>query len=161
MVTKELATPVWGPIQLAKFINKSQSADTICQAAGIPRLYARTVGIAVDGRRQNLSEESLAANVARLKEYKSRLIVYPRQANRPKAGDTPKAEQEADFATTLKKSVPIINTDKTVQEISKSDMPAPVEGGAYKSLRLARTNKRMQGRREKRAAEKAEAAEKK
>lgn len=48
---------------------------------------ARTVGIAVDHRRKNRSVESFEANVQRLKEYQSRLIVFPRRAGKPKKGD--------------------------------------------------------------------------
>ena len=44
------------------------------KAAGLTAQYARTVGIAVDHRRTNKSAESLAINVARLEEYKSKLI---------------------------------------------------------------------------------------
>ena len=65
------------------------------QEAGIPRKLAPTVGIAVDPRRQNLSEESLKANVERLKEYKQRLVLFPRKVKQPKAGDAPKKEVDA------------------------------------------------------------------
>jgi len=41
--------------------------------AGIPRKLAPTIGISVDARRQNLSMESLATNVERLKAYRARL----------------------------------------------------------------------------------------
>ncbi|RMY17178.1 hypothetical protein D0865_16775, partial [Hortaea werneckii] len=47
--------------------------------AGVPRKLAPTIGISVDPRRQNLSEESLKANVQRLKEYKQRLVLFPRK----------------------------------------------------------------------------------
>lgn len=58
------------------------------QAAGISRKVAPTIGIAVDHRRKNRSAESLQANVQRLKEYKSKLIVFPRKASKPKQGDS-------------------------------------------------------------------------
>ena len=48
------------------------------QKAGLSKAEARGVGIAVDHRRKNRSEGSLAANVQRLKQYKSNLIVFPR-----------------------------------------------------------------------------------
>merc|ERR1711970_1185782 len=41
---------------------------------------ARQLGVAVDLRRKNKSVEGLQANVQRLKEYKSKLIVFPRKA---------------------------------------------------------------------------------
>mmetsp|Transcript_26497 Transcript_26497/g.39355 ORF Transcript_26497/g.39355 Transcript_26497/m.39355 type:complete len:205 (-) Transcript_26497:90-704(-) len=60
--------------------------------AGISAKLAQTIGIAVDHRRTNKSVESLQLNVQRLKEYKSRLIVFPRKSNKPKAGDSSKEE---------------------------------------------------------------------
>ncbi len=47
--------------------------------AGIARKQARGVGIVVDHRRRNLSEEGKALNVERLKAYKEKLIVFPRK----------------------------------------------------------------------------------
>ncbi|KAI5917815.1 putative 60S ribosomal protein L13 [Camillea tinctor] len=127
--------------------------------AGIPRLVAPTIGIAVDHRRQNLSEESLAANVARLKAYKERLIVFPRKgAKHPKAGDS----KDIDLSNTQTLSIvnaalPIVPVSEGISEIKKSDLPKAIEGGAYAALRKARSDKRLQGSREKRAKEKAEA----
>ncbi|TGJ86574.1 hypothetical protein E0Z10_g2203 [Xylaria hypoxylon] len=131
----------------------------LLQEAGIPRLVAPTVGIAVDFRRQNLSEESLAINVARLKAYKERLIVFPRKgAKHPKAGDS----KDIDLSSTqtvsnVNASLPIIPVAEGVSEIKKSDMPAPIEGGAFAALRKARSDARLVGVREKRAKDKAEA----
>lgn len=58
------------------------------QAAGIHKKTARTIGISVDPRRRNRSTESLQANVQRLKEYRSKLILFPRKASAPKKGDS-------------------------------------------------------------------------
>ena len=55
--------------------------------AGVNRKEARTIGISVDHRRRNRSAESLQLNVQRLKEYKGKLIVFPRNRAKPKAGD--------------------------------------------------------------------------
>ncbi|KAI0017990.1 putative 60S ribosomal protein L13 [Xylariomycetidae sp. FL0641] len=132
---------------------------TELKEAGIPRLQAPTIGIAVDHRRQNLSEESLAANVARLKAYKERLIIFPRKgAKHPKSGDS----KDIDLSNTqtvanLGSAMPIIPVAEGIKEIKKSDMPKPVEGGAYTALRKARSDARLKGVREKRAKEKAEA----
>ncbi|TQS33297.1 hypothetical protein Golomagni_06363, partial [Golovinomyces magnicellulatus] len=132
------------------------------EEAGIPRKQAPTIGISVDGRRQNLSEESLAINVARLKAYKERLILLPRKSNAPKKGDTKTDVSKVNKATSFAATFPIAPTDLAVKEIKKSDMPAEVEGGAYRALREARANARYAGAREKRAKDKAEAeAEKK
>ena len=58
------------------------------QEAGIRRKEARSIGIAVDHRRRNRSNESLELNVQRLKAYKAKLIVFPRKAGKPKKGDS-------------------------------------------------------------------------
>merc|ERR1711983_667654 len=54
------------------------------KAAGINKKSARTVGISVDFRRRNMSMESMQENVQRLKEYKSKLIVFPRKEGQAK-----------------------------------------------------------------------------
>ena len=56
------------------------------------------MGIAVDHRRRNTNEESLAVNVARLAEYKAKLIVFPRKT-RGKKGEKKMA---VDVPTTLR-----------------------------------------------------------
>ena len=56
--------------------------------AGINRKEARGIGIVVDHRRRNLSEEGKALNVERLRAYKTKLIVFPRKASKPKKGDS-------------------------------------------------------------------------
>jgi len=57
------------------------------QGAGLNKRFARTVGISVDHRRRNKNVEALQQNVQRLKEYKSKLIVFPRNPAKPKEGD--------------------------------------------------------------------------
>lgn len=47
------------------------------KAAGISRNDAGTIGIAVDHRRRNRSQESLDANVARLRAYLDKLVWNP------------------------------------------------------------------------------------
>jgi large subunit ribosomal protein L13e len=131
------------------------ASNKTLQAAGIPRLYAPTVGIAVDHRRQNLSEESLAANVERLKEYMSRLIVFPRKSNKPKKGDA--TAEDIKSAKTVSKIGTLVPKAAGFSEVAKADAPKTVEGGAYRKLRVARSDFRQQGAREKRAKDKAEA----
>ena len=60
----------------------------LLQAAGIGRKLAPTIGIAVDHRRKNRSLESLQTNIQRLKEYRSKLILFPRKMSKPKKGDS-------------------------------------------------------------------------
>lgn len=59
----------------------------LCQEAGIPSKLAPTIGIAVDHRRKNRSLEGLQENVARLKAYKGKLIVFPRRSKKPKVSN--------------------------------------------------------------------------
>ena len=52
--------------------------------AGIKGLsYARSLGIAVDLRRKDTSKETLDLNAGRIKEYISRMILYPRNEKKP------------------------------------------------------------------------------
>lgn len=51
-----------------------------CKAASIDYKYARSIGIAVDIRRNNRNEESFNTNVARLKEYVSKVVFYKNKA---------------------------------------------------------------------------------
>merc|ERR1712029_600980 len=58
------------------------------KAAGLSKNYARTIGISVDHRRRNKSVESLQLNAQRLKEYKSKLILFPLNSKKPRKGDS-------------------------------------------------------------------------
>ncbi|CRK12800.1 hypothetical protein BN1723_018235, partial [Verticillium longisporum] len=117
-----------------------------------------TIGISVDGRRQNLSEEGLAANVARLKAYQERLVLFPRKAGKAKKGDSTETDlSKIETASHIAKALPFAPVASGFSEIKKSEIPAAVEGGAFKALRHARSEKRNQGKREKRAKDKADA----
>lgn len=133
---------------------------TQTQEAGIPRKLAPTIGISVDSRRQNLSTESLVVNVARLKAYQSRLILFPRKLGQHKKGDASKEEVSGakNLISSVKTGLPIVHANTEIKEIKKSEMPEAVEGGAYRKLRDARSEARNIGKREKRAKEKADEA---
>lgn len=67
------------------------------KAAGLGVNFARSVGIAVDHRRKNRSQESLDRNKQRLLQYVNNLVLFPRSEKTPttkaKSGilnDTPK-----------------------------------------------------------------------
>jgi large subunit ribosomal protein L13e len=55
--------------------------------AGIRKKEAKGLGISVDYRRRSKSEEGQTINVDRLKSYRERLVVFPKKAGKPKAGD--------------------------------------------------------------------------
>ncbi|KAK9324361.1 ribosomal protein L13e [Lipomyces orientalis] len=130
------------------------------KVAGIPRKFAKTIGIAVDHRRQNRSVEGLEANVARLKEYQAKLILFPRKAGKPKKGDSEALEIAAATQVSTAAVFPIS------QPLPESEPRIVTEEAkavnAYATLRKARSDARLVGVREKRAKAKAEeAAEKK
>lgn len=128
----------------------------------------------MDHRRTNYSKESLVANVARLKDYKARLILFPRKSGQFKKLDSSADEVKAakaafaagageGFATRTSAVLPIAGAaGAAVSEIKRDDMPAG-EDAAYRRLREARSEARYKGIREKRAKDKAdeEAAAKK
>ncbi|KAL9224074.1 hypothetical protein vseg_000145 [Gypsophila vaccaria] len=119
-------------------------------AAGIPKKYAPTVGIAVDHRRRNRSLEGLQTNVQRLKTYKAKLVVFPRNAKKLKAGDS--TPEELANATQVHGDIlPIQREQPTVELVKVTEEMKSFN--AYSKLRLERTNKRHQGARLKRAAE--------
>jgi large subunit ribosomal protein L13e len=78
----------------------------------------------------------------------------------PKKGDSSKEDVSAakETVSRLKAALPIVNVAAGVSEIKKSDLPEPIEGGAYRKLRDARSDARLKGKREKRAREKADEA---
>ncbi|TPX10112.1 uncharacterized protein E0L32_001309 [Thyridium curvatum] len=120
---------------------------TELKAAGVPRLLAPTIGIAVDARRQNLSEESLARNVERLKAYKARLLVFPKKGKKPAVPEN--------ATKSIAAALPFDALATGVSEIKKSEI-AKSEGSQFTKLRIARSNARLQGKREKRARDAAE-----
>jgi large subunit ribosomal protein L13e len=60
--------------------------------------------------------------------------------------------------TSVKASLPIVNAEAGFTEIKAGDKPSAIEGGAYRKLRDARSEKRYAGKKEKRAREKADEA---
>ncbi|THH00952.1 hypothetical protein EW026_g1660 [Hermanssonia centrifuga] len=119
--------------------------------AGIGRKAARGVGIVVDHRRRNLSEEGKALNVERLKAYKTRLIVFPRNADKPKKGDSTGDELKVETSR-LQVPLPSPYVHETPRKITEEER----EFGAYRTLRDERANARHEGKRKARAAKKAE-----
>jgi len=135
--------------------------------AGIPRKLAPTIGIPIDPRRQNLSQESLTLNVSRLKAYRERLILFPRRSGQHKKLDSSKEDLKGAHKHGVKRLSAVLPIDTGLglkhglSEVKKDDMPTGEEGGAYRKLREARSEARLVGVREKRAKAKADEAESK
>ncbi|KAJ3109877.1 60S ribosomal protein L13, partial [Phlyctochytrium planicorne] len=117
------------------------------KAAGIRRKEALSIGIAVDHRRKNRSVEGLEANVQRLKEYKSKLIVFPKKLNKPKKGDS--TGDVLSTVTQLRGALlPIVQpAPKETTRVLK----AAGTVGAFRTLRVARADARLKGAREAKA----------
>uniref|UniRef100_A0A674CVC0 60S ribosomal protein L13 n=1 Tax=Salmo trutta TaxID=8032 RepID=A0A674CVC0_SALTR len=120
------------------------------KAAGIHKKTARTIGISVDTRRRNRSSESLQANVQRLKEYRSKLILFPRKASAPKKGDS--------TVIYLYINIVVIGCLLPLLQVHKKEKARVISEDeknfkAFASLRMARANARLFGIRAKRAKE--------
>merc|ERR1712112_311806 len=120
------------------------------KAAGLSKKYAQTIGIAVDHRRRNKSVESLQLNAQRLKEYKSKLILFPINSKKPRKGDsTPeeisKAVQLAGEVMPVKPVVKRVRAMAVTEELQKFQ--------AFQTIRQASSFKRLAGIRAKRAAD--------
>ena len=88
--------------------------------AGIRGLsYARSLGIAIDLRRKDTSKETLDLNAGRIKEYLSRMILYPRKENKPeKKPQVPEANAEKLKSADAR----VQNTLKGVIELPKKEV---------------------------------------
>lgn len=122
--------------------------------AGIPAKLARTLGIAVDNRRRNRSLEGLQANVQRLKAYRSNLVIFPRDAKKPRKFEAAK-EGAAAVAQVKGAVMPITKEAPKLESVALTEEMKAFK--AYATLRLERMNARMVGIRAKRAKEAAEA----
>ena len=111
------------------------------RVAGIHKKVARTFGISVDPRRRNKCTESRQANAQRLKEYCSKLILFPRKPSAPKKGDS--SAEELKLATQLTGPVMLIRTSirrrkpessqrrgRTLRHLPVSALPVPTPGSS-------------------------------
>jgi len=111
-----LRPSVHPPTQRYNWKVRAGKGFTKCElkAAGIPKKQALTLGIAVDHRRRTGTQETLDANVARLKEYQSKMVLFPKKSGKPKKGDSSKEELKAITGESFEQ-----NTCKTVLPIAK------------------------------------------
>lgn len=107
----------------------------------------------------------MTANVARLKAYKARLILFPRKSGQHKKLDSSADDVKA-ISSGSGKTVSSIASAFAIQsgvgvkhglsEVKSGDLPKGTEN-AYRQLRELRAEARYAGMREKRAKEKADA----
>jgi len=134
--------------------------------AGFNKREARGFGVVVDYRRRNSSEEAKAVNVERIKEYKSRLLVFPKKT-RSSVLLKKKAEREGKTVEDKPKQSRFISTEVPISQLSSDKytrqtipLPTPVREPpraitaeerkfeAYKTLKDAWQWKRDAGKRE-------------
>ena len=101
--------------------------------------YARTLGIAVDIRRKDTSNESLKLNAGRLKDYINRMVLYPKKGKYEKKPAVKEANadtlQSAD-AKSQNKSRHVLPLPKPEAGFSWSKLtPDMKNASAYKTLR--------------------------
>merc|ERR1711920_754897 len=115
--------------------------------AKIPVKLAPTIGISVDHRRRNKCVESLERNVARLLEYKSKLLIFPKRSGKRgvKQGDTPRDQLQAVAQNTLKEIIPIPKESKKIS--GRAITAEEKEFSAFKTVRKARTAAKFYGQR--------------
>ncbi len=134
------------------------------KAAGLGVNFARSVGIAVDHRRKNRSQESLDKNKQRLLQYVNNLALFSRNEKKPitkaKAGtlnDTPKV-----LIIFIQENLKV-NADATVNALPKLITRVKPIGAAlldsvkknrvFRTLRQEWNNQRNEGKRLKKARE--------
>ncbi|KAJ2453655.1 60S ribosomal protein L13 [Coemansia sp. RSA 2336] len=118
------------------------------KAAGISAKYAATIGIAVDYRRKNRSEESLAVNTQRIKDYLAQLIVLPTQAKQ-RTAEQKQAYQAAVQVPGQVVPLPAAATAEAPRTVTAEEKQTQ----AYVTLRMARGAYKSHGIAQKRKAE--------
>merc|ERR1711872_25543 len=124
------------------------------KAASLSVNEARSLGIAFDPRRRNRCTGSIQVNVQRLKEYRSKLIIFPRKPNKPQKGDA--SEEERILATQL--TGPLMPIQRiTTKEKARKITADEKAFSAHAVVRQARLEKKYHGMKLKKAREAEEA----
>lgn len=126
--------------------------------------FARSVGIAIDHRRKDTSNETLNLNSDRIKQYISKMILYPRNEKKPEKRPPIQEATEEQLKTPEAKEQ---NTCKCIIPLPKEEPGysfAPItdemkKANVYKTQRTERKTangfyKRMEARKNKLAAKK-------
>lgn len=128
------------------------------RAADIRPKEALSIGISVDRRRKNRSQEGYQLNVERLKLYKSKLVVFPRNGSKQRSGDAPASELanavQVDMNTAFPVAAPVQRSK--ARKITKAERE---QTSRVQLLRSELATSKFWAMREKKAAAKAEKAE--
>ena len=137
-------------------------ADELKKAGILSLHYARSIGIAIDLRRKDTANETMTANVNRIKEYLAKMILYPRKKADKKAIVKEATEEqlkapEAKEQNTCKCVVPLPKEEVgyTFAPITKEMKNANVYKTQRTEIKTAQGfYKRMEARKQKLAAKK-------
>jgi len=123
------------------------------KSVGLNAAFARSIGIAVDYRRRNKSVESRLVNSQRLKEYQSKLILFPLNKKKLRAGEAD--EEKLKLAAQLTGEVLPIRKSTTKV---KARVPSEEEKkfSPFITLRQARADAKLVGIRAKRVKDAAD-----
>mmetsp|Transcript_60756 Transcript_60756/g.71102 ORF Transcript_60756/g.71102 Transcript_60756/m.71102 type:complete len:213 (+) Transcript_60756:92-730(+) len=114
--------------------------------AGLTANFARTVGIAVDPRRSNRSVESLNRNADRLREYKSKLVLFPKKGTGAEDTGTWADSSADDCANATQFSGIIMPTTKPVHTLEIATITDEMKNtSAFTTMRLARQETKVEG----------------
>jgi large subunit ribosomal protein L13e len=122
------------------------------QGAGLTKKFAQTIGVSVDHRRKNKSEGPLAENIARLKQYKAQLVLWPKRKeskNHPRKA-IEAAPEDREKATQLAGA--LLPIQQKVVRVKAQVVEPMGKGSAFVTLRRARADEKYAGARKKRAA---------
>ncbi|KAE8215029.1 hypothetical protein CF319_g969 [Tilletia indica] len=122
------------------------------KAAGLGKKQARAIGIPVDHRRRNKSEESLKLNVERIKAYKERIVVLPARSKQNKSKKVDLASLKTTRNVAAAFPLPAASTPEAPRAITAEEK----EATAFLTLRTIRASHRSEGARLLREAKKAE-----
>ena len=100
------------------------------KAAKLHPSYAQTIGIAIDWRRKNKSEETMAANIKRLEEYKANLVVLKKGESAPEGAVTGVVQ-------------PLVKPAAEIEMMTVTDELK--ETRAYTTMRVARQETAVEG----------------
>merc|ERR1712180_66468 len=118
---------------------------------------AKQIGISLDKRRMNKSVEAMQTNVDRLKEYRSKVILFPRSKKKKSKGDATEeeckmAQQFKGTIMPIKRTLPVMEEDALVDEKFR-------KANIFSIQRQERMTARKWGIRKKKAEEAAAEAE--
>jgi large subunit ribosomal protein L13e len=148
-----IAKPEWDEVSIA-----DNSGFTLAEikAAGLGVAFAQSIGIAVDHRRKNRSQESLDLNRSRLQAYVGKLVLYPRHANKlvtkANGGVLNDTANDAQKVTDKPQANNLPALIRRVKTLSTGEVAKLKKDKVFRILRQEWSNQRNNGRRLAKAA---------